>query len=126
MGTPSGVVVLPARFKPTHPTSGLPGFPAVDVFQHAGRPVSTGFGGIVTRISGRPCHLGGRPGGSYGISVYVTDRRTREVRFVTHLEQLLAVVGDAIWPGRVLGTICLPPSGSPPGSAHAHLGHYRP
>jgi len=125
MGSPHGVVVLPARFKATHQTSGLPGFPAVDIFGGAGRPVSSGFGGVVARLSGRACALGGRPGGAYGRSIYVADRRSQDVRFVTHLDELLVEVGDAVWPGRVLATICTPPSGSPPGSSHVHLGHRR-
>ncbi len=117
---------LPALFRATHQTAGLPGYPAVDVFAKAGTVARASFFGRVVRVSGRPLSPSDRPGLSYGWSVYVHNRVNGWTRYATHFERLLLDVGAIIVPGRALGLVAVPPVGSPPGSAHIHLGLNRP
>ena len=116
---------LPADFRPTHPTAGLLGYPAVDLFARAGQPVFADFYGKVRRISGRSACSGGVPGGAYGRSVYLLNEQAKRERYVTHLCCLALEVGDAVRPGTFIGTVAVPPAGSPAGSAHVHLGMRR-
>lgn len=113
---------LPATFIPTHATAGLPGYPAIDVFGPPNAYVVSGFWGRVRRISGRPCAQGGTPGGSYGQSVYIFNRVNGWERYATHFNRLDVKVGDRIWPGKVLGTICDSAVSGKPNTSHIHLG----
>lgn len=117
---------LPPRFKPTHQTAGLPGFPAIDVFGGVGDLVEAGHSGVVTRLSGRKISGTERPGSAYGFSVYTRTDASIVRRYITHLECVAVEVGDRVSPTSVLGRIAAPPAGSPAGSAHAHYGSTRP
>jgi hypothetical protein len=119
-------MLLPRVFVPTHQTSGLAGYPAIDVFSPAGTVARAGFWGRVVRISGRPLSPNDRPGGAYGHSLYVLNRSNGWTRYCTHFSELLVGVGAIIVPGRALGLIATPPVGSPRGSAHIHMGLHRP
>ncbi len=117
-----GSLVLPARFTPTHLTAGLPGYPAIDLFGPPDQPVRADFTGIVRRISGRACALGGKPGGAYGRSLYIASRGPGVDRYLTHLDLLYVVVGDRIVPGTLLATICDAAGAGKPGTSHVHYG----
>lgn len=119
---PGDFVRLPPDFTPDHQTDGLPGYPARDYFVRPGGLIVSGFYGRVRRISGRPCSLGGSPGGSYGRSVYVENAETGVERYVTHLDALAVSVGDHIAPGTILGTACDARLSGKPGTTHAHMG----
>ncbi len=119
-------ITLPATFEPTHPTSGLPGYPAIDVFGQPWEAVRAGFWGKVERLSGRPLTGLERPGGPYGLSMYVKNRVNGRTRYLTHFVSLELGVGARVWPGRVLGQIATAPAGSFPGSSHIHMGLNQP
>lgn len=119
------LITLPGTFRATHETAGLPGYPAIDIFGPAGARVAVRFGGVVRKVSGRACTEGGAPGGAYGRSVYIFDRRTGDDRFLTHFDKLIVEVGDVVWPGHVLGTLCDSAVSGKPGTTHAHLGMHR-
>jgi hypothetical protein len=124
-GTRDGGLVtvqLPSTFSPTHETGGLPGYPAIDVFGDPLDEVAVTFYGWVRRISGRPPSQGGRPGGSYGWSVYLLNRVNGWERFVTHLHVLYVTVGDNVAPGDCIGRIADSAVSGKPGTSHAHLG----
>ncbi len=116
------ILTLPATFTPTHETSGLSGYPAIDVFGRPRQVVAAGFYGRVRRITGRACSAGGSPGGPYGRSLYIENAGAGLERFVTHLDYLLVDVGDAVWPGRCIATLCDASLAGKPGSTHAHMG----
>jgi hypothetical protein len=109
-------------FAPTHETAGLPGYPAIDVFGRPGQVVAAGFYGRVRRITGRACSAGGTPGGAYGRSLYIENAPAGLERYITHLDYLLVGVGDAVWPGRCLATLCDSGRSGKPGTTHAHMG----
>jgi murein DD-endopeptidase MepM/ murein hydrolase activator NlpD len=115
-------VRLPGVFTATHETAGLPAYPAIDIFGEPGAEVLAGFYGIVIRISGRDCAHGGTPGGAYGRSLYIHNRANGWTRFVTHLDQLLVLVGARIGPGSRLATLCDSAVTGRPHTTHAHLG----
>jgi hypothetical protein len=119
-------VTLPSSFTPTHETSGLLGYPAIDCFAPAGDVARAGFYGRVVRVSGQRQSPSDRPGGAYGYSVYVLNRVNGVTRYCTHFSELLVGVGAVIYPGRALGHVAVPPAGSAAGSAHIHLGERRP
>ncbi len=121
-----GSLVLPRGFTPTHLTAGLPGYPAVDLFGPPGQQVRAGFAGVVRRISGRACELGGRPGGAYGRSLYIASRVQGVDRYLTHLDQLHVAVGERIVPGSLLATICDAAGAGKPGTSHVHYGLSKP
>ncbi len=114
--------MLPVDFRPTHETSGLAGFPAVDLFAPAGTLVIANFRGRVYKLSGRALTGKERPGGAYGWSFYVRNAGNGRERYVTHMEHRYVMHGQIVEPGSVVGTVALPPRGSPVGSAHIHLG----
>jgi hypothetical protein len=119
-------VLLPRTFTPTHQTSGLAGYPAVDVFAPAGEVARAGFWGRVVRVSGKPLSPWDRPGGAYGWSVYVLNRANGWTRYCTHFSDLHVAAGAVVYPGRALGRIATPPAGSAAGSAHIHMGLNKP
>lgn len=116
------MIFLPSRFTATHPTDGLPGFPAIDLFGSPRELVAAGFWGKVTRVSGHAPSDGGRPHGPYGRSVYVTSSGLGIVRFLTHLDELAVKVGDAVKPGSIIGTVCDSAVSGLPGTTHVHYG----
>lgn len=113
-------IVLPKTFTPTHDTAGLPGFPAVDVFGKPGEQVRIAVSGKVVRLSGRPCNLGGTPGGAYGQSIYIDAADGQ--RFLTHFDKVFVRVDDEITPTTLLGTICDSAVSHKPGTSHIHYG----
>ncbi|HVJ22525.1 MAG TPA: hypothetical protein VM756_01165 [Burkholderiales bacterium] len=119
---PGDAVTLPARPKTTHPTAGLAGYPAVDVFGRPGALVVADFFGKVRRLSGRAASLGGVPGGAYGRSVYVQNAVTGTDRYVTHMDAVAVSVGDVIGPGTILGTVADSAVSGKPGTSHVHYG----
>ncbi len=119
------MIRCPSSFNPTHETSGLPGFPAVDLFGSARELVAAGWWGKVSKISGRDPSFGGRPGGPYGRSVYITNALNGQVRYLTHLDELAVQIGDVIRPGQIIGTLCDSKVSGKIGTTHVHLGHKR-
>lgn len=95
-----GRLQLPTLFRPTHQTSGLPGFPAIDVFAPAGTVALSPADGTVTRLSGHDPALGGQPGGPYGWSIYLGPY------YLTHFGTRTVTVGQAVRRGQPLGTVC--------------------
>lgn len=95
----------------THPTAGLGGYPAVDLFAKPGTPFLAPEDGEIIRHSGK----GGTSGQVYGRSVYFRGKSGREY-FVTHLG---AVAPKGRYRrGQPLGTVSPWTGGSP----HAHVG----
>jgi hypothetical protein len=99
----SSILELPARFRPTHETSGLAGYPAVDVFGRSGELVGSPGYGRVVRESGQAPTSRATPGGPYGFSIYLVTRAG--TYFLTHLGRLLVGVGAIIRPGQAIGTV---------------------
>lgn len=100
------VLQLPSHFTPTHETSGLPGFPAIDVFAAGGTPVAAPCAGTVIKCSGHPPTPTTQPGGPYGYSIYLST--SIGVYFLTHFGQKAVnfwKVGAKIRRGQYLGKI---------------------
>lgn len=125
---------LPAHFTPTHETSGLPGFPAVDVFAKGGTYVCAEFGGTVIKLSGHAPTETTTPGGPYGWSTYLaltwnTARKCWEdVYYMTHfgVRARQVVVGAKLRRGMYLGRVAdyaKATGGVTP--SHIHLGFHR-
>jgi murein DD-endopeptidase MepM/ murein hydrolase activator NlpD len=115
-------VSLPSEFAPTHPTAGLPGYPAIDVFGAPGAQVVVEFWGWVRKVSGKPPAAGGQPGGPYGRSVYLLNRVNGVERFLTHLDRLDLAVGQHVRPGQIIGTVADSAVSGKPGTSHVHMG----
>lgn len=98
--------------KLTHETSGLGGYPAVDLFANPGTPFKAPEPGKVVRHSGR----GGTKGGYYGYSVYFQGDSGRKY-YIQHLNRQRAPRGR-YKQGAVLGTVSPWDGGAP----HAHVG----
>lgn len=101
---PANTLQLPVTFVPTHQTEGLPGYPAIDVFGKAGSVVLAPEAGTIDRLSGHDPGEGGRPGGPYGWSVYLTVPSARY--FLTHFGSRTVEEGDRVVAGDPLGTVC--------------------
>lgn len=117
---------LPAKFHPTHQTSGLQGFPAVDCFALAGTPVASPATGKVVKLSGAAPTAHTEPGGPYGWSVYITAR-DGGTYFVTHLGRRSEIVklGDCIGKGEIIGAVAdytRASDGATP--SHIHMGFH--
>ncbi len=97
---------LPERFTPTHQTSGLPGFPAIDCFASAGSKVCAPATGKIVKLSGRKPTQTAKPGGPYGWSIYL-QRRDGRTYFLTHFGSRAAIakIGNCIGRGEVIGTV---------------------
>lgn len=76
---------LPAVFKPTHETGGLPGFPAIDVFGPAGAFVTAPENGQIVwphfiawneakRVGGMTCYFQGDSGNTYFLTHFAELR----------------------------------------------------
>jgi murein DD-endopeptidase MepM/ murein hydrolase activator NlpD len=109
-GTTSGGITYSGQ-PLTHPTSGLAGYPAVDLFADPGTPFLAPENGRVVRHSGR----GGTTGGFYGWSVYFQGDSGRKY-YVQHLNRKRAT--GRVRKGQPLGTISPWEGGDP----HAHVG----
>lgn len=95
---------LPANFVPTHPTAGLPGYPARDFFARPGTIVLAPAAGKITKLSGHDPAEGGVPGGAYGWSIYLTVPHA--IYFLTHFSTRLVELGQAVELGQEIGTVC--------------------
>lgn len=112
---------LPENFTPTHQTAGLPGYPAIDVFAKAGTTVGAPAPGRIRRLSGKDPSLGGKPGGAYGWSLYLTTEHADY--FLTHFATRTVILGDWVNRGDVIGTVCDPKvAGMSSSLAHVHEG----
>lgn len=110
-----GKLQLPRLFKSTHDTSGLPGYPAIDVFARPGTRVLAPADGVITKVSGQAGGPGG--GGPYGYSLYLkTDSGASY--FLTHFGRILVGVGDRIARGMPIGTV----ADYPDRADHIHQG----
>ncbi len=108
MPTPTpgiGPLRLPTHFTPTHQTSGLPGFPAIDVFAKGGTYVCAEFDCEVIRLSGHPATPTTQPGGPYGWSMYL--KTSRGVYYATHfsVRAKQVKVGAKLRRGMYLGRV---------------------
>lgn len=119
---PKDGLQLPRLFKATHPTGGLPGYPAIDVFAKPGTVVLCPEDGVIERLSGRDPRLGGSPGGSYGWSIYLKAKRVRY--FLTHFGSRTVTVGQKVKAGDPLGTVCDSKVSGKPGTSHIHVGKH--
>lgn len=114
---------LPATFKPTHETAGLPGYPAVDNFAPAGSTVGAPDAGTITRFSGHDPREGGHPGGAYGWSMYLTCPSADY--YLTHFGSRTVSLGQKVKRGDMLGTVCdAHVVGSPTSTSHIHEGKH--
>lgn len=97
---------LPAAFKPTHQTSGLAGFPALDCFAPGGTKVCAPVTGKVVKLSGHAPTPSAKPGGPYGWSIYL-QRRDGRTYYLTHFGTRSAIVrlGACIGAGETIGTV---------------------
>lgn len=114
-------IIIPKTFVSDHPTAGLDGYPAIDVFGPHDHLVVLRDYGTVSRISGKsPCR-GGKPGGAAGWSIYVdADDGCRW--FLTHFGALVVRVGSRITPAMFLGVPLDARDGPPGWSEHIHAG----
>lgn len=117
---------LPSHFKPTHQTSGLPGFPAIDVFAPAGTVVLSPATGKIVKLSGHAPTPTSPPGAPYGWSIYLTAR-DGGTYFITHFGTRAAYckVGACIGRGERIGTVAnytKATNGVTP--SHIHLGFH--
>lgn len=96
---------LPAHFTPTHETSGLPGFPAVDCFARGGTYVCAEFAGTVVKLSGHPPTPTAQPGGPYGWSIYLQN--AEGTYYLTHFGSRAkqVVIGARLRRGMLLGRV---------------------
>jgi len=113
---------LPESFHPTHPTAGLPGFPAIDVRGPAGAYVTAPEEGelvwphlipwdIQKRVGGWTCYYQGDSGDTY---------------FLTHFASLRD--RGRYHKGGVLGIVAAVPQNAWPSHIHEgkHTGRYNP
>jgi murein DD-endopeptidase MepM/ murein hydrolase activator NlpD len=96
-------VQLPSHFHHTHETSGLPGYPAIDVFAPGGSLILAPEAGVIRRWSGRKPTATAVPGGPYGYSMYL--KTATGDYFITHLSHRAKLVGAKVRRGQILGTI---------------------
>jgi murein DD-endopeptidase MepM/ murein hydrolase activator NlpD len=117
---PAHGLQLPKTFTPTHQTSGLPGYPAIDVFAKPGTPVLAPAAGTVKRLSGHDPANGpvGGVHGPYGWSMYVESSDGK--RYMTHFGRMDVKVGEQLKAGQVIGTVGDYDRWG--GWAHIHLG----
>lgn len=116
------VLHLPATFKATHDTGGLPGFPAIDIFAEPGTGVLPPERGKLVwphripwnktaRVGGLTCYWQGASGNTY---------------FLTHFDSLLAA--GSYGPNTEIGTVAKVPNDWWPSHIHEgkHKGRYNP
>jgi murein DD-endopeptidase MepM/ murein hydrolase activator NlpD len=118
----SGHLQLPKRFRATHQTGGLPGYPAIDVFARPGTVVLAPASGTIVKLSGRSPAAGGSPGGSYGYSMYLRSEDPKGVYFLTHFGSRIVSFGSRVKEGQPLGTVCDSAVSGKPGTSHIHEG----
>lgn len=117
-------VKIPAHIEATHPTAGLPGYPARDLFGPAGADVVIEFDAAVVRFSGKEPTPKVAPGGAYGWSMYLDGGKGRY--YITHLGTRAVKVGDVLKAGTVLGTLAdFKKATGGVTDCHAHVGLHR-
>ena len=102
---PAGQIQLPAVFTSTHETSGLDGYPAVDVFAPGGTIALAPAAGEIHKLSGHEPTASTTPGGPYGWSIYLRDASGNDY-FLTHFGTRSVTVGTHVNRGDVIGTVC--------------------
>jgi hypothetical protein len=110
-------LALPAAFRATHQTAGLPGFPAVDVFGQAGTPVLAPVGGRLVDVHTIPWNAQQRVGGE---TAYLQGSNDRTY-FLTHLQG--GVPSGPVTAGEQIGEVGAVPQGW--WQPHIHEGVYR-
>ncbi len=115
--TAAGFLQLPKNFKSTHDTSGLPGYPAIDVMGRAGTPVRAPVAGRIARFSGRNPAAGAYEGqgGPFGWTIYLDGDDGRSY-FLTHFGSRAVKVGQTVKAGQIIGTV-----GDYPGATPDHI-----
>jgi murein DD-endopeptidase MepM/ murein hydrolase activator NlpD len=102
----------------THPTGGLPGYPAYDYMCPAGTPCVAPVSGKIDRLSGKNPKLGGPAGGALGYSIYLSGNG--KSYFMTHLDKVKVKAGQHVKQGEQIAEAAHgPPSWSTP---HVHMG----
>jgi murein DD-endopeptidase MepM/ murein hydrolase activator NlpD len=119
---PGGSLQLPGDFTSTHPTAGLPGFPAVDLFAHPNTVVLAPEDGTVVRLSGRDPRDGGSPGGAYGFSIHLESPSGRY--FMTHFATRDVALNQQVTAGQRIGTVCDSAVSGKPNTSHIHHGKH--
>jgi len=119
------VLQLPSHFTATHPTEGLPGFGAIDVFAPGGTQVAAPATGKVVKLSGHPPTATVPPGGPFGWSIYLTGREG--TYFLTHYGSRASIVklGACIGRGEIVGKVArysAATHGKTP--SHIHMGFH--
>jgi murein DD-endopeptidase MepM/ murein hydrolase activator NlpD len=120
---PGGSLPLPQEFAATHPTAGLQGFPAVDLFAQPNTVVLAPEDGTVIRLSGKDPREGGRPGGAYGFSIHLDSPSGRY--FMTHFAKTQVTAGQRVRSGQPIGTVCDSAVSGKPNTSHIHHGKFR-
>jgi len=101
---PAGQIQLPAVFTSTHETSGLDGYPAVDVFAPGGTIALAPAAGEIHKLSGHEPTASTTPGGPYGWSIYLRDASGNDY-FLTHFGTRLVTLNEVVKYGQPLGTV---------------------
>lgn len=107
---------LPTTFASTHPTGGLAGYPAIDVFAPPGTTVLSPSDGTVSRLSGGLDTYTG-PGGPYGYSIYLASKLGEY--YMTHFGSVGVAAGQRVRYGQPIGTVGDYPNAD---SDHIHEG----
>lgn len=105
-GTMPVLGALPSDVGGEHETSGLAGYPALDIFAKPGTEVVAPEAGTISRFSGHDPALGAveGAGGPLGWSIYLTGADGRKY-YLTHLGTRLGRVGETVRAGQPLGTV---------------------
>jgi len=115
---PVGTAQIPATFKSTHPTGGLPGFPAVDIFADPGAKVLAPEDGVLFDAHFIAWDFKKRVG---GWTIYYQGHESGNTYFMTHFA---TVKGTGSYRrGDVIGTVA-----KVPGQAwlpHIHVGEHQ-
>lgn len=121
-----GQIRLPQYFHSTHPTGGLPGYPAIDVFGKPYTTIGAPENGRVIRLSGKSPSLGGVPGGAYGWTTYIRGD-SGATYFITHQAYRSVVLGQRVIRGQKIGAMAdCRVAHMPTYLTHTHIGKHGP
>lgn len=123
-GTPAGLTfpVASGQWSTVggeHATSGLGGFPAVDIMTTPGATVVAPEQGVITRISGSSPAAYKAGASVMGYSVYLLGA-SGTTYFLTHLASVLVKPGAKVNRGQPIGTVAQWPGDT--GRTHVHVG----
>lgn len=93
------------QLKNTHPTSGLPGYPAFDVLAKAGTIALAPEAGTIQKLSGHEPSGHAKAGSAYGLSCYLRRAKGPGRYFLTHYGDLFVHVGQTVKKGTPLGPL---------------------